>query len=179
MVYDKKSLLRLYKNEYLNRLTPKPPLPEYEDIQILKEQLFEYRLKLSSMRKSNKWQVKDILNICRTLKNGKSRDECGLIYELFKPDLAGPDLLTSLTILYNKMKDTSIIPEFMQRASITSFQKSKGSRSDLGNQRGVFCMSKVRSILEKLLHSDYYDHIDERLSSSNVGGRKRSYICHQ
>ena len=37
-------------------------------------------------------------------------------------------------------------------------------------------MSKVRSVLDKLIHSDYYDHIDENLSSSNVGGRKNRNI---
>ena len=64
----------------------------------------------------------------------------------------------------------------MQTMSITSFYKCKGSRSDLSNQRGVFCLSKVRSVLDKLLHSDVYDHIDANLSDSNVGGRKERNI---
>ena len=65
----------------------------------------------------------------------------------------------------------------MQLASITSIQKSnRGSRSDLSNERGLFCVSKVRSILDKLIHSDYYDFIDNNLTDSNVGGRKERNI---
>ena len=39
MVSDKKSLSRIYKDEYIKRLTPTPPYAGYEDIQILKKSI--------------------------------------------------------------------------------------------------------------------------------------------
>ena len=110
------------------------------------------------------------------LKNGKSRDESGLIYELFKPQIAGHDLMNSLLVLFNKIKDQLVVPEFMQLASITSVYKRRGERSDISNERGLFTVSKVRSLMDKLIHADYYDYIDQNLSDSNVGGRKRRNI---
>ena len=50
--------------------------------------------------------------------------------------------------------------------------KNKGIKSDFSNQRGVFNVSKVRSILDKVLYDDVYQTIDDELSYSNIGGRK-------
>ena len=66
------------------------------------------------------------------------------------------------------------VPTFMQKMTITSFHKRKGSKRDLANDRGVFNLSKVRSILDKVIYSEEYDKIDNLLSFSNVGGRKKS-----
>ena len=176
LICDKNSLLRVYKNEYINRLSSKPPLSQYKEAQTLKEELFTTRMKISSMIKTDQWKLDNIIKVCKRLKNGKSRDSHGLTYELFKPEIAGPDLMNSLVVLFNKIKDQLIIPEFMQLATITSLYKRSGERSDLSNQRGLFCVSKVRSLLDKLIHADYYDHIDSNLSDSNVGGRKKRNI---
>ena len=174
LVSDKKSILALYKNEYVQRLAQKSPLPPYEESQKLKERLFNLRMDISSQIKSEYWQNNDISKICKTLKSGKARDRNGFIYELFKPPYAGDDLINSLTLLFNKIKDQKVIPEFLQQATITSFYKNRGPVSAMSSQRGVFCLSKVRSILDKRLHCDYYDFIDSNLCDSNVGGRKKT-----
>ena len=96
----------------------------------------------------------------------------GLIYKLFKPSIAGPDLINSLLILFNKIKNDLIIPDFMKTATITSFYKGRGMKGDMSSQRGVFCVSKIRALLDKLLYADYYDFADENLTDSNVGWRK-------
>ena len=44
---DKKSILGLYKTEYIQRMSSKPPLPPYKECQLLKNQLFEYRMNIS------------------------------------------------------------------------------------------------------------------------------------
>ena len=88
--------------------------------------------------------------VCKNLKNVKARDESGLIYELFKPPYAGADLYNSLTLLFKRIKDGLIVPNFLQLMSITSFYKLKGLKCDLSNERGVFNVSKVRSILDIL-----------------------------
>ena len=45
-------------------------------------------------------------------------------------------------------------------------------KSNFSNQRGIFNVSKVRAILDKLLYDDVYQTIDDELSCSNIGGRK-------
>ena len=42
----------------------------------------------------------------------------------------------------------------------------------MDNDRGVFNVSSVRSIIDKLIYHDIYDTVDGNMSDSNVGGRK-------
>ena len=105
----------------------------------------------------------------KSLKSNKSRDSTGLIYELFKIGVAGSDLLQSLLDLLNRMKSEFDIPYFMKEVQITSILKNKLKRkSDLSNERGIFNLNKVRSILDKLIYQDKYEHIDSSMSDSNV-----------
>ena len=127
LVSTRKGILALYKKEYIQRLAHKPPLPQYKEGQVLQEHLFEKRLDISRLIKSLSWNAEDITKVCHSLKNGKSRDRDGLVYELFKSNYAGPDLIRSLTKLFNKIKESAVIPEFMQMATIISFFKNKGS----------------------------------------------------
>ena len=60
----------------------------------------------------------------------------------------------------------------MKKMSITSFHKNKGSKNDLSNDRGVFNLVKVRSLLDKLIYNDIYPVVDAALSQSNIGGRR-------
>ena len=59
---------------------------------------------------------------------------------------------------------------------VTSIYKQKGDRSDLENDRGLFGVSKIRSIIEKLVYQDVNEDIDDAMSVSNVGGRKNRNI---
>ena len=65
---------------------------------------------------------------------------------------------------------------FFEKMSITSLYKNKGLQSDFSNQRGIFSVSKVKSIYDKLIYSEVYDVIDQNMSCSNVGGRKQRNI---
>ena len=82
-----------------------------------------------------------IKKVCKSLKNSKARDECGLIYELFKPPYAGPDDYESLCKLFGKAKQELEIPDFFELMSITSLYKNKVLRSDISNERGIFNVS--------------------------------------
>ena len=59
---------------------------------------------------------------------------------------------------------------------ITSLYKSRGVRSDLSNERGIFNVSKVRSIFDKIIYAEVYDTIVQQMSFSNVEGRKQRNI---
>ena len=134
------------------------------------------RSEVSKMRKSDNWSDVDLMKVLKGLKNNKATDPVGLVYELFKPGVAGSDLLQSVLILCNKIKATSQIPKFLELTNISSLYKKKGSTFDLNNDRGVFNVVTLRSILDKLVYNDYYDLIDSNMSDSNVGGRKRRNI---
>ena len=172
MVSNKLSLLILYESEYKDRLTSKPSHPGYEQIQSLKDQLFDIREKLSSRLKSEDWSVEELMKVCKDLKNNKARDQLDLIYELFKPQLAGSDVHLSLTKMFNLMKENIEVPNFFESMSITSIYKNKGNRKLLSNDRGIFNLCKVRSVLDKLLYKDIFNVVDNNLSFSNIGGRK-------
>ena len=101
------------------------------------------RYKIAASNKSDNW-----------LHNSKARDELGMVYELFKPQYAGPDIYASLANMFNGMKKELKVPDCFQKMSITSFYKSRGSRSLLANDRGVFNVAKLRSILDKLIYSE-------------------------
>ena len=64
----------------------------------------------------------------------------------------------------------------LQASNISSFYKKKGDRSDLNNDRGVFNVVKVRTILDKLVYNDFYDVIDSSMSCSNIGARRNRNI---
>ena len=78
--------------------------------------------------------------------------------------------------LFNQIKSESAFPDFMKNAEVTSLYKGKGSKNDLGNDRGIFVVSIFRTILMKLVYRDVYDDIDESMSDSQIGSRKNMNI---
>ena len=79
---------------------------------------------------------------------------------------------SSLLDLFNLVKKKQIYADIFLPSNISSFYKSKGSKDDLNNDRGVFNVVKIRTILDKLLLKDKYDIIDKSMSCSNIGARK-------
>ena len=96
----------------------------------------------------------------------------GLVFELFRPSVAGQDLFKSLLQLFNKVKDECENSNLLQLTNISSLFKNKGSKMNLNNDRGVFNVMTVRSIMDNLLYNDLYEIIDSSMSDSNVWGRK-------
>ena len=176
LVTDKNELKDLYKNTYIKRLSHREILPQYSTIFNLKNYLFNLRIIVSSKIKSSDWTMSQLMKVLKNLKNNKSGDHFGMVYELFKPDLIGQDLLQSLLILCNKIKNQQKIPQFLKYTDITSFYKNKGDRGDLEFDRGVFGVMKIRSIIDKLAYNDYYETVDKNMSDSNVGGRANRNI---
>ena len=146
--------------------------PTFEYLRGLKDYLFEERVELAKSRKSINWSEDNLWKVLNSLKIKKSTDPVGLINELFKPSVAGKDVINSLLLMSNKVKDECEIPDFLQLTNISSIYKLKGSKSDLNNDRGVFNVVTIRSIIDKLMYNDIYDIVDSMMSDSNVGGRR-------
>ena len=97
--------------------------------------------------------VEELDKVVSNLKNNKSCDHFGMVYELFKPGVIGKDLFNSLLMLCNEVKIQQKIPRFLKYTDITSFYKSKGDRRSLENDRGFFGVMKVRSIIDRLVYN--------------------------
>ena len=176
LVTESSKLKELYETKYKKRLEHREMKPEIMEMYDMKMELFSIRLQVCKNIKSENWSAEDLLKVLKSLKKNKSTDSSGLIYELFRPEIIGSDLFTSLLMVCNKEKSQMMIPNFVTFTDITSIYKSKGLKSDLDNDRGIFRVSKVRSILEKLMYQDKYEIIDEAMSDSNAGGRRRRNI---
>jgi hypothetical protein len=174
LVTDKKGLEELYLETYKDRLKPNEIADGLEDLKSLKEYLFQLRLKYASQQISDDWSYSDLEKVLKSLKNGKSRDPHGHIYELYK--YGGLALKYSLLKLSNLVKRKQTYPEILQPSNISSFYKKRGSRVDLNNDCGVFNVVKVRSIIDKLVYNDSYDKVDKSMSCSNLGARKKRNI---
>ena len=172
LITNAEELKKLYLETYKHRLRPRPIAKDLGNLKSLKEKLFKKRLKLTKMRKSPKWELKDLRKVLKNMKANKSRDPSGLINELFKPGVIGEDLEQSLLLLYNRIKDKTEFPKLMELADIISIYKGKGEKVDLANDRGIFIVSTLRSILMKLLYNDTYDFLELNMSDSNIGARK-------
>ena len=73
--------------------------------------------------------------------------------------------------MFNKIKEVGKLPLFMKKATISTFPKA-GSKLVLKNERGIFVLNSVRTILMRLVYKTKYETINSHMSDSNVGGRK-------
>ena len=109
----------------------------------------------------------------KALKKDKSRDPNGWCNELFKDGVAGTNLKISLLQFLNRMKEENEIPDFVRLADVSTIYKGKGKKCDLINDRGIFVVTLLRSILMRLIYLDFYPQLDDSMSDSQIGARKR------
>ena len=176
LITEKSELKKLYTKVYKSRLKHRNIRPNYSHLKDLKNGLFEIRLRLAKLRKSENWNYSDLIKVTKNLKMRKAADPMGLINELFKPGVAGDDLERSLLMLCNNVKSQCDIPAFLEMTNITSIFKNRGIKSDLNNDRGVFTVMTVRSVIDNLIYNDFYDTLGKNMSDSNVGGRRARNI---
>ena len=129
------------------------------------------KLKLAEANFSDLWTMSDLENALADLKDNKSRDNDGLINEIFKKNVIGTDLKKSLLLMYNKLKIEQLIAIFMNYANITTVPK-QGSKLLLENERGIFCVSVLRYILMRLIYNQKYPEIDINMFDCQKGARK-------
>ena len=108
--------------------------------------------------------------MAKTLKNGRSRDPCGYVNELFKN--AGNSLLLSLLFMLSKVKRLKTILEQWNTVIIQTMYKNKGSKKKLENYRGIFLTSILSKLLEKLIQIRIKGKIGKYSSSFQAGSRQ-------
>ena len=124
-------------------------LKDYEDET---NKLCEARLKLCKSIKTEQWDEADLKEALKQLDKEKSRDPEGFANEIFKDDVAGTDLLKAVLKLMNLMKEKQVFPKVLEKCNITTIHKKK-SKSDFQNYRGVFRVTILRSILDRLMYN--------------------------
>ena len=176
LITKHEDLKKLYLKTYKQRMRNRPIKDGFDDFKVLKENLFHMRLKLAEEKKSELWTINQLEEAIKTLKKNKSRDPNGWINELFKDGVAGCKLKLSLLHIFNKIKEDNHIPDFMRLADVSTIYKGKGSKKELINERGIFVVTVLRSILMKLIYQDYYSILDKSMSDSQIGSRKGKNI---
>ena len=162
----------LMAKEYKERLRKRPTRPDMNNLMRKRKIIFENILKVAKSRKSPKWTMEDLNLAISKLKSNKARDFEGYSNELFKNNIIGSDIKKSLLLMFNKIKENSFIPYFMNCANITTVPK-KGNQIELQNERGIFRVSVLRSILMNLIYERKYPEVDKRISECQMGGRKQ------
>ena len=172
LISGAKNLKILILKEYNQRLRNRPVRPDLESLRKRKNKIFELKMKLAKRIESPEFTMKNLEKAISNLQNNKSRDSLGYINEIFKPATIGDDLKTSLLDMFNLLRKKKMIPKFMNFANVTTVPK-KGSKLVLKNERGIFRVPVVRSILMRMLYDQKYPEIDKLLSDCQMGGRKR------
>ena len=72
----------------------------------------------------------------------------------------------------NKIKQQIKSPEFMELARVISIYKGKGDKLSLESDRGIFILSVLRMIKDRMIYNDIKDEVDNNMSESNIGARK-------
>ena len=153
---------------YSERLQPNAIKEHLKSLEENTNNLCDLRLNLLKSIESDQWAPDDLKQAVKDLDRDKSRDALGHANELFKEEVAGTDLkLATLNHEY---------PEVLNPCNITSIYKQKGSHKDFENYRGVFRVTVLRSILDRLIYNDNYHTIDDNLTDGNVGARKQRNI---
>ena len=144
----------------------------HKNIQIEPEKLCKKRLEKFTLKKTEPLELGDLEIVLWDLKNRSSRDPHGYAIELFKSEVAGKDIKIAILKLMNRITDKQFIPKSMQICNIPSIYKNKGPQKKLNSYKGIFRVTVLRNILDRLIYNDLYQTIDSHLSDCNVGNRK-------
>ena len=176
LLTDAKDIVDEAVKHYQDVLSDKPIDEDYKHIQTEKEELCMERLKLASKIKTPDWTMSDINVVFKYLKKDKSRDPLGYPNELFKEGIAGDDLKLAVLKLMNKIKEKQQFPTCLRLCNITNLYKHKGPKNSFNSYRGIFRVTILRCILDRLIYNDLYHIIEENLTDCNVGSRKKRNI---
>ena len=161
---------------YKERLTTNKISDGLQLYQVQRETLCDQRLVKAQSNKTPEWTLSDLNIVLKQLKSNISRDPLGLCNELFKCGNSGNDLKLAVLKLMNGIKNQQLFPEILGYCNITSLYKNKGSKQNFNNYRGIFRVTVFRNILDRLIYNDEYPNIDENMTDSNVGARKKRNI---
>ena len=176
LVTNPQMLKIVYLEHYKDVLRQRDILPHLKKHKYLREELFKMRLKKVTNNKSPPFTMKKLDKVLSKLKTGKAEDPSGWVNDPFILKNIGKDMKASILKLINEIKSELDQPEFMDLANIKSLYKNKGEKTDLNNDRGIFLLSLLRMIKDKMILNDISPDIEDNMSDSQVGTRKDKSI---
>ena len=176
LVTNSCEIKELLLNTFMFRMRQRPIRPDLAKLQELRERLLHTRINSCKKHTSPPWKHHELISVLKSLKKKACRDPHGWINELFDPEKCGKDIVKALLVFFNKVKHENTIPQFLQFTNISCIYKGKGSKMDPENDRGIFIVTTLRTILMKLIYNTKYKIIDDSMSSSQVGARKGQNI---
>ena len=103
------------------------------------------------------WNEQDVRFVIKHLKLKKPRDPLGYSNEISQ--CGGSDFFKAIVQLMNNIKKQQIFPEILQPCNISSLYKNKGSRKNLDYYRGIFRVTVLRNILDRMIFNYEYETI--------------------
>ena len=134
-------------------------------------------LKLFLPNNTHKFELKsvtieEILKMLLSLSEDKATGLDGYQSKLLK--MCAPSISPSLTYLFNMSLTTGQIPDDWKRARVSAIYK-KGSKLETGNYRPISVLPIVSKIIEKIVHCQLYQHLNDNdlLCNAQSGFRKK------
>ena len=128
LVSEPGALNKLIGEEYGKvRLRKRPTHPLNIEGKKIRKILLTLKMEVAKNKITAPFAMKDLETVLKTLKANKSRDPEGIDRTIFGMNTVGNDLKLSLLMLFNNMKTSGIVPEFMRKATVTTIPK-KGSK---------------------------------------------------
>ena len=156
LITTEEEILKEAKKHYEAVFRKRNITPGLEEIEKERERLCQERLNKAQQNKSPPWSEEDVKYVLKNLKTGKCKDPYEISNELFKPDVAGDDLVLAVTKLMNRVKEELKFPTPFNKCNITNIYKNKGKKQLFDSYRGVFRTPVLRNILDKLIYEDHY-----------------------
>ena len=113
----------------------------------------------------------EIRGIINTMKPKNSSGYDGISTKVLKP--SGSQISKLLAFIIDKSIKTGIFPERLKYAVVTPLHK-RGDVSDIANYRPISLLPAFSKILEKIMHSRLYQHLQTNniLTTEQYGFRK-------
>ena len=157
--------------EYKERLRIRKIRPDFKEQKYLDKELIKLKVEKARLNKSEPFKLNELEQALNDLNQGRTRDPEGLCAMLFQNKVIGDSLKDSLLLMLNLIKQEGKVPHFMNVTTVTTIPKP-GSKYLLTNERGIFKVSILRTILLRLLYNRNYSMVNANMSDSNIGARK-------
>ena len=100
--------------------------------------------------------------VLKSLKNNKTKEHNVMINEILKPGYWRRSEI-SFDYLFN-----GLMYEYVSLENISSIYKSKGSRLSMENERGIFILTVMKKILDKLMYFGNIEDIDDNMGANSL-----------
>ena len=173
IVTEKMELKKVYSKHFQHRMRSRPIMTKFRSYEANIEKKFKEALLVTKGMIFPDWTICDLERVLKSLKRNQSQDTFELVNELFMIENIGSNLKDSLIFLFNGIKNNTCIPDFFRNVFITAIPKKKKLQWDLQFERGIFLVPKVRVIFMKMVYNSIINILEDNLSRSNIGARKR------